>query len=193
MKQFDKESVGFLKAEGLLKSRLVFDGEILQLYVHDMKLPQGLVVERELIHHHPGVGILAITQENKVVLVKQYRPAVDQFVIEIPAGMLDKGDAQQAILGAKRELEEETAYQGSHWQELTRFYVSPGFLNEEIILYAATQLEKVENPLPQDEDEAIELLELTVEEAEKLLKNGEIKDAKTIIALQYWLGGLLNE
>ena len=187
--QVQPNEISFLQATGLKNSRLIFDGVILQLYVNDLQLDNGMLVERELIHHQPGVAVLAITSEDKVVLVKQYRPAVNRYVYEIPAGMLDKGDSHHPLAGAKRELEEETAYQGQTWRELWRFYVSPGFLNEEIIVYEARDLVKIDNPLPQDDDEEIELFELDRQTVREMWQRGEFVDAKTLLALQHWLTG----
>lgn len=171
----------------LIKSQLIFDGAILQLYHNQLKLDQGMVVEREIIHHQPAVAILAEDQD-RVILVKQYRAVIQSYIWEIPAGILDKGDQETAQLGAARELEEETGYQATRWQVLCEFFVSPGFLDERIILFKAQDLIKVDQPLPPDVDEAIECRWFKRQEIKDMLGNGQIIDAKTIIALQAWLG-----
>ncbi|MDO4432656.1 MAG: NUDIX hydrolase [Aerococcaceae bacterium] len=181
------EDVAFMQDSRLQSSKEVFDGAILRLYVNQLKLDGGQIVDRELIHHKPAVAILAATPEDKVLLVKQYRPAVAQYIYEVPAGILDKGSQEAAIKGAARELEEETGYQAHTWQKISDFYVSPGFLDEKITLYEATDLVKVENPLPQDDDEDIEVFEFDRATIQTMLKNGEIVDLKTLYALQYWL------
>ena len=142
-----------------------------------------------LNHKKPAVAILAVTPEDKVLLVKQYRAAIDADTYEIPAGILDKGDQDAPLEGAQRELEEETTYQAAHWQNLGDFYASPGFLDEKLTLYYAHGLVSVENPLPQDVDGGIELFEMTRQQVQALLDQGQIIDLKTLYALQLWLGG----
>lgn len=187
--QVDKNEVGFLNDRRLRESELIFDGKIMQVYKNILELEDGLVVERELIHHQPAAAILAITNDEQVILVKQYRPAIAQEIYEIPAGLLDKLEDgyEEALVGAKRELEEETAYQAKNWTELQRFYLSPGYLNEEIILFMATDLALSPTPLSQDEDERIEKFYFSKDEIKNLLMNGEIVDLKTLFALQYWI------
>ena len=121
--------------------------------------------------------------------MKQYRPAVVDHIIEIPAGLRDfiEGREEDALLAAKRELEEETGYQANDWTELGSYYVSPGFINEKVTVFVAEGLIKVENPLAQDEDEQIELVEYTRQEVKTMLDNDEVRDMKTTLALNYWL------
>lgn len=184
-----REDINFLQDPNLVSSELIFNGNILQLYVNQLKLESGQVVDREILHHQPATAILAVTNENKVLLVKQYRPAIVEAIYEIPAGILDylEDGTEDALTGAARELEEETGYQANNWEHLASFYVTPGYLNEEILLYFATDLTKVDNPLPQDEDEDVTLYEFTREEIRVMIESGEIKDLKTLYALQYWL------
>ncbi|MBF6626164.1 NUDIX hydrolase [Aerococcaceae bacterium zg-BR9] len=174
--------------ERLVSSNQIFDGHIMQLYVNQIRLDNEAVVEREIIHHLPAVCVLA-TDEDKVVLVKQYRAAIAREIYEIPAGLLDMehDGLEAALVGAKRELEEETAYQASQWQELSTFYVSPGYLDEQITLFHATGLTKIDNPLPQDENENVSVHEFTKHEIQAMIQAGEIVDVKTLLALQHWL------
>ena len=104
---------------------------------------------------------------------------------EIPAGKLEVGEAGDEKDAAARELEEETQYQGD-LELIYEFYTAIGFCNEKIKLYVATNLKPVENPRPLDDDEFLEIFELTYDECMELVKSGEIKDAKTILALQYY-------
>lgn len=126
-----------------------------------------------------------MTDEGKIILVKQYRKAIESVSYEIPAGKLEEGEAGFEQEAASRELEEETGYQGQ-LTPLYTFYTAIGFSNEKITLYLADKLQKVDNPRPQDEDEVIELFELSYEECMELVKSGQICDAKTLIALQYY-------
>lgn len=184
----DQSKIKFQNSGKVITTEQIFNGHVLDLYVNQMKIDDQ-IVERELVHRHPGVGILAITPEEKIVFVKQYRPAVDEYLMEMPAGLIDlvEGEFEDPLVAAKRELEEETAYQAANWKEIGEFYVSPGALDEKLHLYIATDLKRVENPLPADEDENIELIELEKAEVLDLLRTNQIRDAKTVIALQYWL------
>ena len=108
------------------------------------------------------------------------------MILEIPAGKIDPGEGQNPEMTAARELEEETGYRAKSLSHLTSMYLSPGFANEVLHIYHAQGVEKVENPLAQDEDEVLELYHLTLEEAQQAMKDQLICDAKTIYAIQYW-------
>ncbi|MGO3731904.1 MAG: NUDIX hydrolase [Vagococcus sp.] len=163
----------------------IYTGKIIDVVVDDVRLPNGKMSKRELVFHNGAVGILAITNEDKLVLVKQFRKPLEKSILEIPAGKIEKGEFSP-IETAKRELEEETAYQSKTIKEIARFITSPGFSNEELILFEATGLTKVANPLPQDDDEFLELVELTLEDAKEKIAIGEICDSKTMYAILYW-------
>lgn len=186
--QADHKNIRSLNDPKLQSSELIFDGHILQLYLNQLKLENGAIVEREIIHHLPAVCVLA-TNNEKVILVKQYRPAIVDEIYEVPAGLLDieNNQIEEPLLGAKRELEEETDYRADNWKELNTFFVSPGYLDEQITLFHAWNLHKVEDSLPQDENENVTVHEFTKDEIRKMITNGEIVDIKTLFALQYWL------
>lgn len=172
--------------EKTIKRQEIFKGNIFTVAVDDVELPNGLgQSKRELVFHKGAVAVLAITSEDKLIIVKQYRKAIEAVSYEIPAGKLEIGESGSEKEAALRELEEETGYTGD-LKLLYDFYTSIGFCNEKIKLYIATGLKKVENPRLQDEDEVIEVLELTYKECMELVKSGHIQDAKTIMALQYY-------
>ncbi len=172
--------------EKTIKRQEIFKGHIFTVAVDDVELPNGLgQAKRELIFHKGAVCILAITPEDKIILVKQYRKAIERLSIEIPAGKLEVGEAGSEEEAALRELEEETGYTSSKLTLLHDFYSAIGFCNERLRLYLADKLVKVENPRPKDEDEVIQLLEVSLEEAVSLIESGDICDAKTIMAIQY--------
>lgn len=164
----------------------IYQGPIFKVVQDQVELPEGKgQAQRDLIFHNGAVAVIAITPENKMILVKQYRKAIETTSYEIPAGKLEVGENADPHAAALRELEEETGYTGQ-LELVYDFYSAIGFCNEKIKLYKASQLTKVENPRPQDEDETLQLFEVSLEEANQLLQNGDICDAKTIMALQYW-------
>ncbi|EFX40593.1 NUDIX hydrolase [Streptococcus peroris] len=172
--------------EKTISRKEIYKGPIFQLVQDQVELPEGKGrAQRDLIFHNGAVCVLAVTSTNKIVLVKQYRKAIEKVSYEIPAGKLEIGENADPEAAALRELEEETAYTGK-LRLLYDFYSAIGFCNERLRLYVASNLEKVENPRPQDEDETLELLEVTMEEALSLIQSGDICDAKTIMAIQYW-------
>ena len=171
----------------------IYQGPIFKVVQDQVELPEGKgQAQRDLIFHNGAVAVIAITPENKMILVKQYRKAIETTSYEIPAGKLEVGENADPHAAALRELEEETGYTGQ-LELVYDFYSAIGFCNEKIKLYKASQLTKVENPRPQDEDETLQLFEVSLEEANQLLQNGDICDAKTIMALQYWQQKNLNK
>lgn len=170
--------------EKTLKTEEIFSGKIINLQVQDVELPNGKMSKREIIKHPGAVAVLAITEDGNVVLVEQYRKPMEKSLIEIPAGKLEGNeDPQEAAL---RELEEETGYACKNIELITSFYTAPGFADELIHLYIATDLKKLENPKSADEDEFVELIEVSLQKASEWIKSGKICDAKTLIAIQYW-------
>ncbi|MFK9093164.1 NUDIX hydrolase [Bacillus salipaludis] len=169
--------------EKTLHSEEIFSGKIISLHLQDVELPNGKHAKREIIKHPGAVAILAITDDNKIVMVEQYRKALERTIVEIPAGKLEKDE--EPALCARRELEEETGYECDSLELLTSFYTSPGFADEIVHVYIAKGLTKKENAADLDEDEFVELEELTLEEAEQYVKEQKIYDAKTIFAVQY--------
>ena len=172
--------------EKTLSRKEIYKGPIFQLVQDQVELPSGKgTAQRDLIFHNGAVCVLAVTPDNKVVLVKQYRKAIEKVSYEIPAGKLEIGENADPEAAALRELEEEAAYTGK-LSLLYDFYSAIGFCNERLKLYLASDLTKVENPRPQDEDETLELLEVSLDQAKELIQSGDICDAKTIMAIQYW-------
>lgn len=169
--------------EKTIHSKSIYEGSIISLRVDEVELPDGNRATRELINHSGAVAIIPVTKDGKLVLVRQYRKALERTIIEIPAGRIEKGEDPRET--AKRELEEETGYAAGTLKFIQAFATSPGFANEIIYLYLAEQLTEIENPAAGDEDEFIDVLEITIEEAEGLVETGEIYDAKTAFALLY--------
>ena len=180
MKKFEEKTI---------QSKPIFEGRVISLKVDEVELPNGKIGKREIINHPGAVAIIALTADNKIVLVEQYRKALERSIIEIPAGKLEKGEAP--LTTAIRELEEETGYQAKKFTFIQAFATSPGFADEIIHIYLAENLSLVEEKADLDEDEFVELMEVTVEEAEKLVIEGKIFDAKTAFAV-LWVKNHLN-
>ncbi|MFE8702594.1 NUDIX hydrolase [Cytobacillus sp. FJAT-54145] len=169
--------------EKTIKTEKIFNGKVISLQVDDVELPNGKTSKREIIKHPGAVAVLAITDENKIVMVEQYRKALEKMIIEIPAGKLEKGEEPAST--ARRELEEETGYDCEKLEWLISFYTSPGFADEIIHLYVAKGLFKKENAASLDEDEFVNVMEITLEKAQEYLREQRIYDAKTAYAIQY--------
>ena len=167
--------------EKTLSSKTIYDGKIISLTLEEVELPDGNKAKRELVQHPGAVALIPLTDDGKLVLVKQYRKSLNRTLIEIPAGRIEVGEDPEVT--AIRELEEETGYGARQVTYIQSFATSPGFANEIIHLYLAENLYEIVNPAAGDEDEFIELLEVTIDEAEQLVTSGEIYDAKTAFAV----------
>ncbi|GBG97032.1 NUDIX hydrolase [Lactococcus termiticola] len=171
--------------EKTLKRENIFEGKIFQVVRDEIAQPDGKTGFRELVFHNGGVGIVPII-DDKILLVGQYRKALERFIYEIPAGKLEPGENADPATAGLRELEEETGYSTDELVELPVFYGTAGFSSEKTYLYYSDKLSKVEKPRPKDDDEFLEVIQVSLDEAKSMLERGEIADAKTIIALQYW-------
>ncbi|MGG5253718.1 NUDIX hydrolase [Neobacillus sp. SM06] len=169
--------------EKTIQTKELFSGRIIRLQIEEVELPNGKITEREIIKHPGAVAVIALTDDNKIVMVEQYRKALERTIVEIPAGKLEKGE--EPAVCARRELEEETGYVCEKMELLVSFYTSPGFADELVHVYIATGLSKKENAASLDEDEFVNLEELTLEEAVQYIKDQKIYDAKTVYAVQY--------
>jgi ADP-ribose pyrophosphatase len=162
-----------------LERETIFEGKVVRLYLDKVLLPNGKEAEREVVLHWGAVGMVALDDEDKVYLVRQYRHPVEGDLIEIPAGKLDPGE--DPLDCARRELMEEVGYAAEEWTELASFYTSPGFSNEMLHLFLARGLkEGVADP---EEDEFLEIMHLPLREAMAMVARGEIRDSKTIAGL----------
>lgn len=165
--------------EKTIDSREIFKGKIVKLRLDKVELPNGDVSSREIIEHPGAVAVVAITPDNKVLLVKQYRKACEQELLEIPAGKLESGE--EPLSAVLRELEEETGYRAGNAKKLLSFYTSPGFANELIHIYLAEELTISKQST--DDDEFLTVHQFSWEEINQLIQNGDLKDAKTITGL----------
>ncbi|WP_106396177.1 NUDIX hydrolase [Enterococcus timonensis] len=172
--------------EKTIKRETIFKGKMIDLYLDTVALPAGGTATRELVFHPGAVAIVAINDEDRIILVKQFRKPVEQILLEIPAGKIDDRDHDSPEETALRELEEETGFTTDHLELVSAGFMSPGFSNERLWIYFTDRLQKVEHPRPQDDDEVLAVSTYSLEEILELMAAGEIVDAKTVIGLQYW-------
>lgn len=163
--------------EDCLTSEMIFTGKIIEVRKDIVILPDGKTATREIVRHPGAVGIVAVQDEN-ILLVRQYRYALGQETLEIPAGKLDPGEEPQTC--AVRELREETGYEGQ-MSFLGAFHTSPGFADEIIHLFLARNLNW--SPLRADEDEFIGLTVIPWQQAVEMAYQGKIRDAKTVMGI----------
>lgn len=177
-----------MAAEEQIQSKVVFDdGKLLKLRADTVRLPDGSERQREVVEHPGAVGILPVLPDGRLILVRQYRYAVGREMLEIPAGTREPGEGPEAC--AHRELREETGYITPSLKEMVRFFVSPGWATEELIVYVANHV--VPGPPEPAEDEFLEIVQVRPEEVVHLIRDGEIADSKSIVALLGFLGVFL--
>ena len=162
------------------KSSLKYQCKIFDVWEEDVDLPNGKTIRQNWINHNPTVAIVAINNKNELILIKQYRTAVKKYLLEIPAGSLNNLEEAPAVC-AQRELAEETGFQAKTLIKLFEGYLLPGYCNEYMYFFLALDLFSA--PLTPDEDEFIETIPATFSQAQELLKNGEIIDAKTVLGI----------
>lgn len=162
-----------------LNRKEIFNGKRVHLVIDELKMPNGNIAEWELVTHPGAAAIIPIDEEGNIILVRQYRNAADDYVLEIPAGGLEIGEDPK--LCASRELEEETGYRANQVDFLFKFYSSIGITDEIISIYVGRDLEKTQQNL--DEDEYVTIERYKLEELIDMIYNGELMDNKTISAL----------
>lgn len=162
----------------ILNSQKVFEGRVINVTV-DTVGEGELTYQREVVHHNGSAVIVPVFDDGTVALVRQYRHPAVRYLLEVPAGTLAKGERPE--IGAARELKEELGLVAARLEKLSEFFVSPGFCEEKMWVYLATELSEGEQAL--DDDEIIDVVRLPVADALEMITSGEIEDAKTIIGL----------
>lgn len=165
--------------EEQLESQTLYDGKIIHVIKDRVRLENGKEAFREIVRHPGGVCVLALTEEQEVLLVRQFRYAYGEELLELPAGKREQ-DEDPRLCGI-RELEEETGYQAEEFTEFGRLYPTPGYCSEIIYLFLARGLRPSRQHL--DEDEFLDVVKLPLNEALEMVKDGRLPDAKTQIAL----------
>jgi ADP-ribose pyrophosphatase len=181
---------GPLKLSGrgrTLRSKTVFQGRVFWVTRDEVTEPGGVRATREVIRHNGSVVILAVdTRTNPadpgILLIRQWRHAANQFLLELPAGRIEPGE--KLIPSGRRELEEETGYRARKWSKLTKYFASPGFLSEAMHILLAEDLTL--GPASPEEDEKIEVHMTPLSEVLRLIRSGKIHDGKTLIGVLYY-------
>lgn len=158
----------------------IYTGIVVNLHVDTVTLPNGLTVDLEVVRHPGAAAVVPLKSDGTVVLIRQFRHAAGGFIYEIPAGKLHPGE--DPTVCARRELEEEIGYRAGTLELLSSIFTAPGFTDEVIHIYKATGLSVGRQQL--DRDEVLEVVEMSLPEAIRMIKNGEIRDAKSIVGLQ---------
>ena len=179
--------------ETTVERRVIHRGRFMNFRIDTIEDPQGKRHTREVVEHPGAVCIIPVLGDD-VLMVRQWRTPVEQVVLELPAGTLDRGEdgsTEDPDLAAPRELGEETGYQAERWRALGRFWTGPGFTQEEMHLYLATDLRPLADYRGPDLDEYLDLVRMPWREAVAEAEAGRMRDAKTLIGL-FWLARLAD-
>ena len=172
-----------MKPQKTLSSKIVFEGRAVKLRVDTIQMPDGRQTTREIVEHGACIAVVAVDEQNNVLLVSQYREAVEKELLEIPAGGVDPGeDVETAV---KREMQEETGYLPQKLENLGGYYLAPGYSTEYLHLYLAADL--LPSRLMAEDTEGIKIVRVPVSQIRKLLTSGKICDGKSIAGLYVFL------
>lgn len=166
----------------LIKRRIVHKGRVFSTIVDDVEYPTGVKTIREIAEHPGGAVILAVFDDNRVILINQHRYPLDKFIWELPAGKLN--DDEDPLKCAQRELEEETGYSAKRWDTLTSIYTTPGFCTERLHIFMARELEELPGGRRLEEgEETMTMKVVGIVDAIEMIENGVIVDGKSICGI----------
>jgi ADP-ribose pyrophosphatase len=172
-----------LHEEKTLSSQTIFEGRAVRLRVDTVQTADGRKSTREIVEHADCIAVIAVDNDDNVLLVKQFRKSVEKELLEIPAGGIDAGeDAEAAVI---REMQEETGFRPQSLERLTGFYSSPGFCTEYLHLYLATDL--TPGRLHAEDTAGIEVVRVPIVQITDLVMSGQICDSKTIAGLLFFM------
>lgn len=181
--------------EHVVEREIIHRGRYLEFRIDHIERADGTGGTRDVVGHPGAIAVLAVDDDDRLLLVRQWRIPAGAAMLEIPAGTLDliDGATEDPDLAARRELEEETGHRAGTWRKLAEFWTAPGFATELMHLYLATGIAGADGDdrLTPDEDERLELLHVAVDDAVAMVERGEICDAKTIIGI-LWLDRLVR-
>ena len=163
---------------------LIHKGSIIDYYQDEMRIPNGNIAKWDLIDHRGAAACVAVRDDGKLVMVRQYRNALERETLEIPAGGLNKGEEKDTMSAAIRELREETGYIADEAKPLISIYTTVAFCNEKIDIYLAKVLKRGSQDL--DEDEFVDVEYYELDELLKMIDEGKIMDSKTICGIQQY-------
>lgn len=163
-----------------INRELKYEGSIVKVYMDEVELPDGKIAKWDFINHDGAAAVVPVTDDGKILMVKQYRNALDRYTLEIPAGKLDD-KLEETKVCAVRELEEETGYKAGNLEFLITLRTWVAFTNEKIDVYVATDLTPTKQHL--DEDEFIDVKAYELEELKEMIFRGELQDTKSISAI----------
>ena len=169
--------------EKTLSSQIIYDGRAVRLRVDTVEMPSGRQTTREIVEHSDCVAIIALDDNDKVLLVEQFRESVEKELLEIPAGGIEPGE--DPVAAVRRELREEAGYLPRKVERLGGFYSTPGYCTEYLYLYLATDL--ISSPLQAEDTENIRLVRASISQILSLITSGSICDAKSIAGLLTFL------
>lgn len=165
--------------EKAISSKRIYEGKILNVRVDQVLLPNGKESAREVVEFSQAVAVAALTKDNQILLVTQYRYPVGDVLIELPAGKMDRKEDPEEC--ARRELQEETGYTAASMKKICEFYTTPGFTNELMHVFLAQDLTPgIQNP---DEDEFVKVESVPFDDAIQMVFNGKIRDGKSIAGI----------
>ncbi|MBE9028795.1 NUDIX hydrolase [filamentous cyanobacterium LEGE 11480] len=163
-----------------LRENLIYHGRKFDFEANRLRLPNQSEGDWECIRHPGGALAVPLTNDGKLAIVRQYRFAAQGRLLEFPAGTIEVGESPESTI--EREIQEEVGYVGTTWRKLGEFFLAPGYSDEIIYAFLATDLTKLEVPPTQDEDEDIEVVLMTPDEVETAILNGEMTDGKSMAA-----------
>ncbi len=166
----------------IIKKEKIFSGKLISVYRRLVEHDDGTVWERETASYNGSAACIIAVDNDNIILIKQFRPSVEETLIEIPAGRIDKGETPEQA--AKRELEEEVGLIPLNLKKLVEFYPTPGFVDEKLYLFYADKFDKGNVHL--DPGEVLNLFKLPVSEVDEYIFSNKIKDAKTLIGILLW-------
>lgn len=164
-------------------SEVIYSGKVFTLERHRVLEANGSYSSKDIIRHLGSAVILPVLDDGKIVLIRQFRVAINTELWELPAGTRDPKET--FLQTARRELKEETGYRATRWNKLVEYYPSPGFLNEQMVIFLARGL-KAGQAAPED-DEQITSHKVSLATALRMIRAGQICDSKTLIGILFWL------